>query len=47
VHKSAAVNLTEILMLHPLFKGDYEVELRNGTRVRMSRRYRNEVFSKI
>jgi two-component system LytT family response regulator len=47
VHKSAAVNLTEILMLHPLFKGDYEVELRNGTRVRMSRRFRSEVFSKI
>jgi two-component system LytT family response regulator len=47
VHKSAAVNLTEILMLHPLFKGDYEVELRTGTRVRMSRRYRDEVFSKI
>jgi two-component system LytT family response regulator len=47
VHKSTAVNLTEILMLHPLFKGDYEVELRDGTRVRMSRRFRNEVFSKI
>jgi two-component system, LytTR family, response regulator len=47
VHKSTAVNLTEIVMLHPLFKGDYEVELRNGARVRMSRRYRDEVFSKI
>jgi two-component system LytT family response regulator len=47
VHKSTAVNLTEILLLHPLFKGDYEVELRDGTRVRMSRRYRDDVFGKI
>jgi DNA-binding LytR/AlgR family response regulator len=31
-------------MLHPLFKGDYEVELRNGTRIRMSRRFRDELF---
>jgi two-component system LytT family response regulator len=32
IHKSAAVNLSAIASLTPLFKGDYEVELRNGPR---------------
>ena len=41
VHKSAAVNLAEIHALHPLFKGDFEIELRSGTRVRLSRRFRD------
>lgn len=47
VHKSAAVNVAEIQALHPLFKGDYEIELRGGARVRMSRRYRDTLFGLI
>ena len=44
VHKSAAVNLREILRLEPLFKGDYEIVLRSGMTVRMSRRYNEELL---
>ncbi len=44
VHKSAAVNLREILRLEPLFKGDYDIVLRSGVTVRMSRRYNEELL---
>lgn len=44
VHKSAAVNVREILRLEPLFKGDYEIVLRSGATVRMSRRYNEELL---
>ena len=44
VHKSAAVNLREILRLEPLFKGDYDIVLRSGMTVRMSRRYNDELL---
>ncbi len=44
VHKSAAVNLREILRLEPLFKGDYDIVLRSGMTVRMSRRYNEELL---
>ena len=47
IHKSAAVNLSAILSLTPLFKGDYEVELRNGRSVRLSRRYRDALFARM
>jgi two-component system LytT family response regulator len=47
VHKSAAVNVAEIRALHPLFKGDCEIELRSGARVRMSRRYRQSLLTQI
>jgi two-component system LytT family response regulator len=47
IHKSVAVNIAEISLLHPLFKGDYEVQLRNGTRLRLSRRYKDALFSRI
>ena len=47
VHKSAAVNVAEIQALHPLFKGDFEIEMRSGARVRMSRRYRDTLFAVI
>ena len=30
IHKSAAVNIAEVKAFSPLFKGDYEVQLRNG-----------------
>jgi two-component system LytT family response regulator len=47
IHKSIAANLAQIQSLAPLFKGDYEVVLRNGKRLRMSRRYREAVFARM
>lgn len=47
IHKSTAVNVSEIQSLTPLFKGDYEVHLRNGQTLRMSRRYRDELFARM
>ncbi len=45
VHKSAAVNLREIDSLAPLFKGDFEIRLKSGRRLRLSRRYATELFT--
>jgi two-component system LytT family response regulator len=45
IHKSVAVNLAEIRTLSPLFKGDHEVTLRSGTVLRLSRRYKDELFA--
>jgi two-component system LytT family response regulator len=47
VHKSAAVNLAQIDTLSPLFKGDYEIRLRDGTVLRLSRRFKDELFSRL
>jgi two-component system LytT family response regulator len=47
IHKSAAVSLSAIASLTPLFKGDYEVELRNGRALRLSRRYRDALFARM
>ncbi|HEX3912484.1 MAG TPA: LytTR family transcriptional regulator DNA-binding domain-containing protein [Steroidobacteraceae bacterium] len=47
IHKSAAVNLAEIASLTPLFKGDYELRLRSGASLRLSRRYRQHLFARM
>ncbi len=47
VHKSAAVNVGEIQSLTPLFKGDYELQLRGGHTLRLSRRFRDALFSRM
>jgi two-component system LytT family response regulator len=47
IHKSVAVNIAEVKTLSPLFKGDHEVQLRGGTVLRMSRRYKEELFGKM
>lgn len=44
IHKSAAVNLAEVKTLSPLFKGDHEITLRGGAVLRLSRRYKDELF---
>jgi len=44
IHRFHAVNLAEIETLSPLFRGDAEVKLRDGTRLRLSRRYRMGLF---
>jgi two-component system LytT family response regulator len=46
IHRSAAVNIGEIDTLTPLFKGDYELRLRSGRLLRLSRRYTAELFSR-
>lgn len=47
IHKSAAVNIAAIASLTPLFKGDYEVHLRNGRTLRLSRRYKELLFARV
>jgi two-component system LytT family response regulator len=47
VHKSAAVNLAEVASLSPLFKGDHEVKLRNGQTLRLSRRFKDDLFARF
>ena len=46
IHKSSAVNLGDIDSLAPLFKGDYEVRLRSGKCLRLSRRYTAGLFAR-
>ncbi|UPG92412.1 LytTR family DNA-binding domain-containing protein [Luteibacter aegosomaticola] len=47
IHRSSAVNLQAIGSLTPLFKGDYELHLRNGHTLRLSRRYRDAFFARM
>jgi two-component system LytT family response regulator len=47
IHKSAAVNISAISSFTPLFKGDYEVLLRNGRTLRLSRRYKEALFARM
>jgi two-component system, LytTR family, response regulator len=47
IHKSAAVNLAQVQSLSPLFKGDFELVLRTGHRLRLSRRYREALFARM
>jgi two-component system LytT family response regulator len=44
IHKSTAVNISAIVVLVPLFKGDHEVQLRSGKALRLSRRYKDALF---
>jgi len=47
IHKSTAVNLAEVASLAPLFKGDHEVRLRSGAVLRLSRRFKDELFARM
>jgi two-component system LytT family response regulator len=44
VHRSAIVNIEALKELRPELNGAYTVELKNGTRLRLSRRYRVKFF---
>jgi two-component system LytT family response regulator len=46
IHKSAAVNVAEIETLERMPKGDYEVHLRSGARLRLSRRYAHTLLAR-
>jgi two-component system LytT family response regulator len=41
------VNIAAIGSLTPLFKGDYEVSLRNGSTLRLSRRFKDALFARM
>lgn len=47
IHKSAAVNLAWVDRLEPLFKGDHEIRLRDGTVLRLSRRFKDAFFERL
>ena len=47
IHKSSAVNLSEVVSMSPLFKGDHEVTLRSGHTLRLSRRFKEELFARF
>ena len=47
IHKSTAVNVSAIAALVPLFKGDHEIQLRSGTILRLSRRYRDALVDRM
>jgi two-component system, LytTR family, response regulator len=43
ISRSAIVNVESVKELHPLFHGEYMVSLRNGTRVTLTRGYREQL----
>lgn len=43
IHRSTLVNIEHIAEMHPLFHGDYELILKRGTRLTLSRRYRERL----
>lgn len=47
VHKSAIVNLNRVRRSTHLCAGDYEVELDTGTKVRVSRMFRQELLARL
>jgi two-component system LytT family response regulator len=44
IHRSAIVNIERIKELQPMFTGDHTVVLENGTKLTLSRSYKNRVF---
>jgi|SRR5689334_1885987 len=44
IHRSAIVNLARIRELHPLFSGEHSVILEDGTRLTLSRSYKDKLF---
>lgn len=47
IHKSAAVNISAISTVAPIFKGDHELKLRSGVTLRLSRRYKEGLFARL
>jgi two-component system LytT family response regulator len=45
IHRSRLVNADRIKELHPLFHGEYELVLSDGTRLTSSRHYRDVLQS--
>jgi two-component system, LytTR family, response regulator len=47
IHRSRIVNLDRVREMQPLLSGDYTVILRNGTRLTLSRGYRERVRERL
>ena len=47
IHRSTIVNIGRIKELQPLFHGDYTVVLQDGTRLTMSRSFREKFFEQV
>jgi two-component system, LytTR family, response regulator len=47
IHRSTIVNSGRIKEMQPLFHGDYAVVLNDGTRLTMSRSFREKVFQRL
>jgi two-component system LytT family response regulator len=47
IHRSVLVNLSRIRELRPLTHGEYEVVLQNGTKLTLSRTYRDSALARI
>jgi two-component system LytT family response regulator len=45
VHRSRIINVRKIKQLQPLFRGDYDIMLQDGTRLESGRGYRDRVQS--
>lgn len=44
IHRSTIVNIDRIKEMHPMFYGEYSVILQDGTKLLLSRSYREKVF---
>lgn len=44
IHRSTIVNLAKVKEIHPLFNGEYVVILHDGTKLTLSRNYKNRFF---
>ena len=47
IHRSSIVNVAHVAELEPWFSGDYMVVLRSGTRLKLSRSFRQTVEAKL
>lgn len=47
IHRSNIVNLTCVRELHPLFNGEYVLILADGTKLTLSRNYKNRFFKQF
>lgn len=47
IHRSIIVNLTRIKEIHPLFNNEYVLILHNGTKLTLSRNYKNRFFERF
>jgi two-component system LytT family response regulator len=47
IHRSQMVNIDRIKEMHPLFNGEYEVVLRTGARLTLSRGYRERLQARL
>jgi two-component system LytT family response regulator len=47
IHRSRIVNMERIQELQPWFNGEYVVILRNGTRLTLSRGYREKLQDRL